>query len=269
MKKAVILLLITLLFLGCGNKEPTVQPVELTSADKQVRYIGQKKDVDGTLLDGFAILHPRRLPAKPDSKGKPNKAGENACFSFLSGSAIPWKVAEPYMVDTTNRSALDAYFITNSIQQAILSWDSQVGFTIFGPEVLSYVDRTSIGNVANGRNELMFAAIDEPNVIAITYIWGIFRGSPQNRELREWDMVYDDVDFQFGDAGPLSEDSLGNTNIIDLVNILTHEFGHALGLGHPMDSCTEESMFRFSEEGETKKRSLHAGDVAGVKAIYQ
>ena len=55
---------------------------------------------------------------------------------------------------------------------------------------------------------------------------------------------------------------------MDFENIAQHELGHAFGLGHPSDTCTEETMYRFASNGETKKRDLYDGDIAGIKALY-
>ena len=56
--------------------------------------------------------------------------------------------------------------------------------------------------------------------------------------------------------------------MMDYKNVAVHEFGHSLGLGHPDDSCTEESLYRFVAFNETKKRDLNAGDIAGVNELY-
>jgi hypothetical protein len=55
---------------------------------------------------------------------------------------------------------------------------------------------------------------------------------------------------------------------MDYQNIATHEFGHAAGMGHPAGSCTEETMYGFAQSGETKKRTLAAGDIAGIQKQY-
>jgi matrixin len=52
----------------------------------------------------------------------------------------------------------------------------------------------------------------------------------------------------------------------DLVGILTHEAGHALGLGHSAE--TTATMFATLAEGSTEYRSLEPDDVDGVCAIY-
>jgi hypothetical protein len=53
---------------------------------------------------------------------------------------------------------------------------------------------------------------------------------------------------------------------VDLRNVMTHEAGHFLGLGHtPVHDAT---MSARAELGETDKRSLEGDDIAGVCSIY-
>ena len=91
-------------------------------------------------------------------------------------------------------------------------------------------------------------------------MWGVFNGPPFARELVEWDQVYDDMDFDWSSSGEADK--------MDFENIASHELGHTVGLGHPDDSCTQETMFRFAGLGETNKRTLEAGDIAGVSDLY-
>lgn len=55
--------------------------------------------------------------------------------------------------------------------------------------------------------------------------------------------------------------------VYDVGNIATHEFGHAYGLDHPT-GARFETMYAYGYSGETLKRSLATGDVAGVRANY-
>ena len=104
----------------------------------------------------------------------------------------------------------------------------------------------------------------------MTITWGIFSGSPRNRELVEWDMVFDnDGDWTWGDAESTDENNLGNTGVMDLLNIAVHEVGHAAGMGHSPDTCVDETMYAFATEGETKKRTLNGGDIAGIQELYK
>ena len=56
---------------------------------------------------------------------------------------------------------------------------------------------------------------------------------------------------------------------MDLLNIAVHEVGHGAGLTHPDQTCVDETMYAYAAEGETKKRTLNDGDIAGIKALYE
>jgi len=102
----------------------------------------------------------------------------------------------------------------------------------------------------------------------VTIIWGYFTGPPQLREIIEFDIMFD-TDFTWGYAGETSETQLGNTDIMDLQNIATHEFGHGAGLADLYDSrASEETMYGYSTYGETKKRTLYIGDIKGIQKLY-
>jgi hypothetical protein len=53
---------------------------------------------------------------------------------------------------------------------------------------------------------------------------------------------------------------------IDVMNTMVHEVGHFLGLDHSANP--EATMFASAPVGETKKRSLHPDDEAGICEIY-
>jgi hypothetical protein len=40
-------------------------------------------------------------------------------------------------------------------------------------------------------------------------------------------------------------------------------------MAHPSDGCVDETMYRFADTGETKKRDLHTGDIAGIQELYK
>lgn len=224
----------------------------------------------GKLVEGYAILHPKKAYAKPPwAGGGKNNGGttSSTCFAFLSKGAR-WKTTEEYILDTTNTDGLSDSFVNSAFQAALDAWDDEVAFDVFGTRNTELNVDGAEETSPDGKNEIFFGNIEGTGTIAVTIVWGIFRGSPSGRELVEFDMVFDDNDFLWGDAGPTNETALGDTSVMDFLNVATHEVGHAAGMGHPDDSCTEETMHRFSQNGETKRRTLEAGDIAGIKELY-
>jgi hypothetical protein len=139
------------------------------------------------------------------------------------------------------------------------NWESAAGADIFGNGSTDSGYDAVTSNV-DGRHGAEFGAIADAGVIAVTYTWGVFGGPPKNRQLVEWDMIFDSDSFSWSTTG-----APGTT---DFRNIDTHELGHAMGLGHPSNTCTEETMYAFASLGETKKRDLNAGDIAGINGLY-
>jgi hypothetical protein len=199
------------------------------------------------------MIHYKDNYAKPAGGGGKGNT-EDSYYAFLSKGAR-WKVTEPYVVADDVSSTL--------VARDLETWDSQVAFNIFGDEdIFSQVDGAD-ANSPDGKNEVMFGEISEPGAIAVAIIWGIFGGPPQNRELVEWDVVFDNVDYIWGDGNQ-------DPTVMDFDNIATHEFGHAVGLADLYATqYSEQTMYGYADYGETKKRTLAAGDINGVKTLYK
>lgn len=232
-------------------KEPVsvIIPEHAVQIAEGVFSLGQARDVDGKIVEGFLFID-KRNDVKPSWAGGGKSNEKNTCFSLLAKGA-KWKTTEKYITDTDVNTTLT--------ETSLETWDSEVGFDIFGfRNVTGTVDGADEAS-PDGKNEVMFEDLGVTSTVAYTIVWGIFRGNPKNRELVEWDVVFNsNYDWSLS----------GEDNKMDYQNVATHEFGHALGLGHPDDGCVDETMYRFVSKGETKKHDLNAGDITGVNEIY-
>ncbi|HSR50308.1 MAG TPA: matrixin family metalloprotease [Acidobacteriota bacterium] len=255
------------------------RPFQLPSHAQEVApgifYLGAGRDIDGRLVEGLAFV--RKAPefrSNGMGQGMGGGGGGGGCFAVLARDAA-WIVTEPYRIDPTvvNNANLSSSDIRSETALALQAWNSAADFLVFGSEEAGAVDGADEVS-PDGLNEVLFAPISGSGTIAVTITWGIFSGPPSGRELVEWDTVFDDDgDWLWGNAGPTDENgcnpSVCDDTIMDFRSIAQHEYGHAAGLGHPGSSCTEETMFAFATEGETKKRTLNAGDIAGMVDLYQ
>lgn len=252
-----------------NGQAEVIVPSNAVEVAHGVFSLGSARDVDGRIVQGFMFIDNKKQNAKPQTTcgndiceagenknncaldcGGSSGTTESTCFSLFAKGAS-WKETEPYVTDTGVDLALT--------ETSLNAWDSEVVFNIFGTRDASgTVDGADLSS-PDGKNEVMFENLGSTNTIAYTVVWGIFRGPPSGRKLVEWDAVFNS-DYPWSLAGEAGK--------MDYQNIATHEFGHSLGLGHPSDGCTEETMFRFADIGETKKRSLANGDIAGVNNLY-
>jgi hypothetical protein len=227
-------------------------------------YLGTAID-KGEVVEGYAIIDYKEGFAKPPWAGGGKKETNN--YAFLAKGA-KWKTTEPYVLNTTNDDGLSEDSVSLVIATSFETWDTKVAFEIFGDRDTTKVVDGADTDSPDDKNEIFFGSIQNEGVIAVAIVWGIFGGPPRQRELVEYDVVFDD-DYTWGDAGETSETELGDTNIMDLQNIATHEFGHAAGLDDLLESsCSEETMYGYAEPGETKKRTLNDGDIAGIIELY-
>ncbi len=219
---------------------------------------------EGKIMSGIATFHHRDGHGGGPGGGGPGGGGDKdvKCYAHIVKN-VKWDNVEDYIVDPSNNAGLDGTTVETKIASAIAEWedpnsDGSVVLNILGNEVSGEVDPSLIGKGTNKQNEILFGDIAQEGAIAVNILWYV-RGGP-DRQLVEWDQAYDDTDFDWSFTGVAGE--------MDFLNIATHEVGHATGMAHPDNSCTEETMYAFASEGETKKRDLNAGDTAGILDLY-
>lgn len=287
MKKTVFTGLVLSLFLAASSvfaAPPSFAPMELTTQGTSgtlvlpsqaanapvldVLPLGSAIDPgSGKVVEGYAFIHYDRKGARPgDKPGKGGSSG-SSCYAYLANGA-KWKNVESWVMNTANSGSLNGTDLFNTQATALAKWEdaadgtvgSGPGYNIFGEGSVTSSALVADTSSPDNQNEVYFGNISSSGAIAVTIVWGIFAGPPSGRELVEWDQVYDDVDFNWS--------LTGESGKMDVDNIASHEDGHSAGMDHPDDSCTEETMYRFSSFGETKKRDLNIGDIAGINQLY-
>lgn len=269
--------LAVVLIAGCSAGEESsreevrrIEPWRHVSIDPALVAEGRRIVLpDGRIAEGrlFAAPAPGYADDEPTEGEPPEGPGDESCFSFVfpdaGAGAGRWIAPGSFILDPKNESGMAASFVESRITLAMQTWDERVASSIFGPYATTGVVDGIDFVAPDGKNEIYFGTLDLP-YIAYAWLWWI----PAEGRIIEADVVFDDRDYTFGDSGPTSEVALGDTRFYDLQNIATHEIGHAAGLQHPDLRCTQETMYPFISNGETLKRTLHAGDIAGVTTLY-
>ncbi|MDP3998265.1 MAG: matrixin family metalloprotease [bacterium] len=219
----------------------------------------------GQMVEGLAIIHRQKNPAKPGGA----KPGTGTCYGYLSQGAR-WKTVEPWIVNPANTRGLGGMTVFNILENGVAKWENATdgnvtnsfGIDVFGPG--GSTSATLVADTASpdNLNEVYFADITGSGTIAVTIVWGIWGGPIPQRQLVEWDQIYDDVSFDW------SAESSGVSGKMDFDNIATHELGHSFGMGDLYNTCTQETMYGYAGNGETQKRDLNSGDISGIDKLY-
>lgn len=241
-----------------GNAKSLVLPV--TADRSPVISLGSALDPQtGKRVEGIAFVHYKKGFSHKPGHNPGGGGGSTTCYAYLA-SGTKWKTQEPWVMNPANLRGLDETATYNLQDGALAKWESAAGAQIFGSGSQTGSTLVADETSPDSLNEIYFGSIAEPDVIAVTIVWGIFGGPPFQRQLVEWDQVYDQEDFDWS--------LTGESGKMDFDNIATHEDGHGAGMGHPPSTCVDETMYAFATEGETKKRDLNAGDIAGINKLY-
>ena len=186
----------------------------------------------------------RRPPKEPKSP---------SCYKLLG---VKWKtLSVDYTINPTNPDGLTEEFVTNAVSTSAETWDSATSSELFNDAYA--IDYTAEYGIQNFENAITFGNYQEEGVIGVTSIWYTRRG----KQIVEFDILLN-TDFTWGDATI-------DQSVMDLQNIAIHELGHGIGLGDIYtDTCSAVTMYGYSTEGETSKRTLEQPDITGLQKMY-
>jgi len=290
MKKYLIFVIVLTLIFSVGfvvfAAKPNFQNKKVSIPDKALKvapdvfYLGSVWR-EGKLVEGYAFIDYKKGFGKPgtecgngicepgeninkcpqDCGGEEPEPDNSSCYGFLN-KFTKWKTAEPWVLNPSNSRGLAEDFIFSNFSTNIEKWESAANFNIVGQGIVTSDELIADLSSPDGQNEVYFADIDSAGAIGVTIIWGIFNVPPKERALIEWDQIYDDVDFDWSATGEAGK--------MDFENIATHELGHTVGLDDLYTAeCSEQTMYGYADYGETKKRSLEAGDIKGIQELYK
>jgi len=274
MSKILPMLLITLLVFSATSV--FLAKTQASNSDiEKIVFIHYKKGLGKPPVEVLKCEEPNALDIAKElyvSKGVTlqtvAKLKTSKCYTFLTPTKVKWKTLPvSYVINPINPvQQLDENQVISAIYNLAEEWDSHTSVELMNNQYT--IDYSAIPGVQDYKNVIGFGNYSDPNVIAVTTVWY----SRTKNQIVEFDMMLD-VDWIWGDAVAQCNSNETFTNstckIMDIQNIATHEFGHAIGLGDIYDSsCSEVTMYGYSDYGEVKKRTLEQPDITGLQTLY-
>jgi hypothetical protein len=196
-----------------------------------------------------------KTAAKPGGSANCSNPGAESGTYALTGWAVQGPKTSTFNTNTLP-SNLTLSATVGAFSSAYQAWSqaSQAPAISVGTSTSSSTKPT-----ANHSYELMFGRT-QGSALAITYTWRWSTGEVESDTIFNSSFSWRNLA-----AGDGCDESAGN--VYDVGNIATHEFGHTYGMDHPA-GARFETMYAYGYSGETLKRSLATGDVAGAQAVY-
>ena len=170
------------------------------------------------------------------------------------GHEMRWaKRSIHYTIDTSGDHGLSANAVDAMVAAATRNWSTAVETS------LGFIHDGSAAGAVDAydkKNSIFFEDewTHDPALVGLTFVW-----SQPDGEIVGFDMVLNADDHAW------STDGTADTH--DLLNTVSHELGHALGIDHSPE-IEEATMYPSTFPGEVIKRDLAADDEAAMRYLY-
>jgi len=156
-----------------------------------------------------------------------------------------------YGINFDGDHGLSADLVEEAIVDAGEAWHDHGGNIEFSYQGES---KSSRADYTDGEFTVTFVSnwTADPDVLALTHIWSTESG----------EIVHFDIEINDNHEWSTDGDSSKN----DLMNAMTHEFGHAIGISH--SDIDEATMYESAQIGEILKRDLSDDDIEGLVHLY-
>lgn len=191
-------------------------------------------------------------PGGPASANCSNAGTANGQYT-LTG----WEVAA-----TTTTARLNLNTVPNGLSDVAAQLDNSFDAwsnASRAPAINVVTGSTVTKPTANHSYDLMWGRTSGSS-IAVTYTWRWSTGEVES------DTIFNSR-LPWFIATAEGDGCVESQAKYDVANIAVHEFGHTYGLGHAANDRWE-TMYPYGFTGETAKRSLANGDIAGAQDIY-
>lgn len=207
--------------------------------------------------------------AKPEKPGKPEptppseQCGLEDPVSDAVVDGAGWKLPSTWeyrLNPDSVPSSVGSENLTVIAENSFKVWTDQVAVeTIKGPNTSA--TRYSL----DGQNIITWGRASG-GTLGVTYIWYY----SDTGEVVEIDTIMNKKYlWMWSDPSTWDDPACAYEDAYDAQNILTHEIGHWFGLDdHYTTDYVDNTMYGYGSKMETKKDTLTAGDIDGVKLLY-